>query len=241
MCIVRKSTYELTISYSVGDKFRKETYGIVSPDHQSLVVIEVPDDAEPIRTWASSRLTLFDVEVYDGRFSYSYDTGRGVGPASADPGATVNVRRDRDAWAQSIMPLTDQWPFIQNVGPMKVLKDAPDMPAGCVLLRYEGDRLRRDWYVDPARDYICVRQAEFAAADIHTRQVERIDLTRLPSGQWYAKTVHTPNTVELDVRLLSDSEIRELSREDEPTGFFNGEKLVKEARDRGGKVPFRAR
>jgi len=239
--IVRKSTYGLTISYSLGERFRKETYGIVSSDHQSPLAIELPDDVEQIRAWASSHLTLFRVEIYGGQFCYSYDTGRGLWPTSADPGATVDVRRDRDAWAQSIMPITDQWPFIGNVGPMRVLKDVPDMPAGCVLLRYEGTRLRRDWYVDPARDYICVKQAEFAPDDIHTRQVERTDLTRLPSGQWYAKTVHTPNTVELDVHPLSDSEIEELTRENESSGFFNGERLVKEAVDRGAKATFWAR
>lgn len=241
--IVRKSTYELAISYSLGERFRKETYGIVSPDHQSPLAIELPDDVEQIRAWATSHLTLFKVWIHDGGFSYSYDTGQGLWRTSADPGATVDVRRDRDAWAQSIMPITDQWPFIGNVGPMKVLKDVPEMPAGCVLLRYESERtgLRRDWYVDPARDYICVKQAEFAPDDIHTRQVDRTDLTRLPSGQWYAKTVHTPNTVELDVRLLSDSEIQELTSENESSGSFNGERLVKEAMDRGAKTTFWAR
>jgi hypothetical protein len=239
--IVRKSTYQLTISFSLGEKFRKETYGIVSPDHQSLLAIEWPDGVEQIRTWASSHLTLFGVEIDDGQFSYSLDTGQGLWPASADPGAAVKVRRGHDAWAQSIMPITDQWPFISNVGPMTVLEDAPDLPAGCVLLRFETPRLRRDWYVDPARDYICVKQRESASDDIYTRQVDRTDLTRLPSGQWYAKTVHTPNPVELQVRPLSDAEIQELTGENESSGFFSAEKLLKEAMDRGAKVTFWAR
>ena len=241
VCIVKKSTYQLAISFSLGEKFRKETYGIVSPDHQSLLALEWPDDVEQVRTWASSHLTLFGVEIYGDRFSYSYDTGQGLWPASADPGATLKVRRDSDAWAQSIMPITDQWPFLHNVGPMTVLEDVPEMPAGCVLLRYEGDRLRRDWYVDPARDYICVKQRESAPDDIHTRQVDRMDLTRLSSGQWYAKTVHTPNPVELDVRPLSDAEIQELTGESESSGFFSGEKLLKEAKDQGAKITFWAR
>ncbi len=124
---------------------------------------------------------------------------------------------------------------------MRVLEDAPRLPTGCVLLRFEGHDLRRDWYVDPARDYICVKQREFAPDDIHTRQIDRMDLTRLPSGQWYAKTVHTPNTVKLDVHPLSHAEIQELTRENESSGFFSGERLLQEAMDRGASVTFWAR
>jgi len=248
--IIRKSASELSISHSLGDKFRKETYGTTSPDHQELLAIALPDDVTEIDQWAATHLALFEVRIHDGRFEYAYDTGRGLWCSSTDPGATLRVRRDSDAWADSMMPIRDQWPFLSNVGPMKVLENAPEMPAGCVLLRFETPRLRRDWYIDPARDYICVKEVESSLNADRTVQREqghadRMDLTRLPSGQWYAGGIVRPGmlsgTAELDVRVLSDVEVEELARRDESTGFFSGEKLLKEARDRGAKVTFWAR
>lgn len=240
--ITRRSEYGLSISYRLGEKLRKETYGLASPDHQSLLPLELPDNVEQIHSWASGHLTLFELCIHDGQFEYTYNTGDGLWDSSTYPGATLSVRRGSgENWIDALMPIRDQWPFIDNVGPMRVLEDAPRLPTGCVLLRFEGHDLRRDWYVDPARDYICVKQREFAPDDIHTRQIDRMDLTRLPSGQWYAKTVHTPNTVKLDVHPLSHAEIQELTRENESSGFFSGERLLQEAMDRGASVTFWAR
>jgi hypothetical protein len=251
VCVIRKSAYELSISYRLGDRFRQETYGTASPDHRSLLALELPDGLENVRAWAVSHLTLFRLCLYDGQFEYSYDTGEGKWRSSTDPGATVSVRRHADDWIDApLMPTGDQWPFLSNVGPMQVVKDVPDTLAGCVLLRYEAPDLRRDWYLDPARDYICLKQAGFyleagQMGERKSEQAARMDLTQLPSGQWYARTVVRPGimsgTAQLDVRLLSEAEIRELGRENEPTGFFRGAKLLQEAKDRGANVTFWAR
>jgi hypothetical protein len=144
--------------------------------------------------------------------------------------------------------IRDQWPYISNVGPMEVLEDEPGTPARCILLRWEGLGLRRDWYVDPKRDYICVKRIEFRKDQqtnqlIKSSEVERTDLTRLSSGQWYARTIKSQGktTVGYDVRLLTDVELENLTSKDNSAGFFDGEKLLKSAMDDGVNVTFWAR
>jgi hypothetical protein len=131
---------------------------------------------------------------------------------------------------------------------MKVLEDEPGTPPGCVLLRFEGLGLRRDWYVDPGRDYICVKQIEFRKDQntdqlIKSSEIERTDLTRLSSGQWYARTIKSQGetAAEYDVKLLSDGELESLADKEDATGFFDGEELLKNAMDNGINVTFWAR
>ncbi|GAI50238.1 unnamed protein product, partial [marine sediment metagenome] len=146
-------------------------------------------------------------------------------------GEKLNVEYRNNDWIDAVISTSRQWPYISNVGPMEVLEDESGTPPGCVLLRYEGLGLRRDWYVDPRRDYICVKQLQFRK-DQDTDQLimenfweaERTDLTRLPSGQWYARTIKSQGetAAEFDVKLLPDSEIEHLTSKDNSAGLFDG-------------------
>ncbi len=251
MRIVRKSKYTLSISYRYGNKLRSESYGLTDTNHNNLFPIETPESSDQIHDWASNNLTLFDLCIFDGRYEYSYDSGEGLWDSSEKPGVTLDVRHHGADWIHVLLPIKDQWPYTNNVGPMWVLENEPGTPPGCVLLRYEGLGLRRDWYIDPERDYICVKQLEFRKdtdqwiADKYW-QAERTDLTRLPSGQWYARTIkkheyQPKQIIELDVKLLTDSEMKHLAGKDGSTGFFDGEKLLKNAIDNGADVTFWAR
>ncbi len=129
-----------------------------------------------------------------------------------------------------------------------MLEHEPGTPPGCVLLRYEDLDLQRDWYVDPERDYICVKQIELRKDQdtdqlTKSQEIERADLTRLSSGQWYARTIKSrgKTVAECDVKLLTDVELKNLAGKDGSTGFFDGEKLLKNAMDNGIKITFWAR
>ncbi len=249
MRIVSRSKYGLSIIHRCGDRLRSESYGLTNANHDSQLALELPQSNEEIQQWASDNLTLFDLCIFDGQYEYSYDTGEGLWESTEKPGATLSVRRRDGDWIDVLVPIRDQWPYVSNVGPMRVLTNDPTTPPGCVLLKYEGSDLQRDWYVDLERDYICVKQfqsrkdpetGQWAQEDYG--QTERADLTRLPSGQWYAGTIMYPKIMRaptrFDVELLADSEIERLIGEDDPTGFFDGERLLKEAMDNGVNVTF---
>ena len=250
MRIVEKDKYGLSISYCYDNKFRRESYGLTDASHNSPLPIKAPETNEQMREWASDNLTLIDLCIFDGEYEYSYNSGEGLWDSPEGPGVSLSVRHHGADWIDVLVPIQDQWPYISNVGPMIVLEDEPGAPAGCVLLRYEGMNLRRDWYVDPERDYICVKRLEFRKNKETNQWVEDkywraecTDLARLQSGQWYARTTkkHETTTEEVDIKLLTDFEMELLTGEDDSTGFFDGQKLLKNALDNGAKVTFWAR
>ena len=250
MRIVKKNTYKLSISYRYGNKFRSESYGVTDANHENLLPIEPPQSNEHIREWALNNLTLFDLCIFDGRYEYSYTCQEALWKSPEIAGPTLDVRQYDGDWIYALLPMRQQWPYITNVGPMWVLKNEPGTPPGCVLLRYQGAGVRRDWYIDSERDNICVRQLEFRE-DPETDQwiledcglLERTGLTRLSSGQWYAATTrrlgYQPEQITcLDVTLLTDSEVRHLTGKDSSTAFFDGEKLLRKAMANGTCITF---
>ena len=95
-----------------------------------------------------------------------------------------------------------------------------------------------------------MKEAEFSRKDAgepwtQRSQVERADLTRLPSGQWYARSVQWPRIVaaprQIDVKVLTEGEMERLAGAGGFTDFFGGEKLLKDARNSGATVTFWAR
>lgn len=251
MRIVKKTQYGLSICYRWGNKFRSEEYGLTDANHNSLLAIKAPETNDGIRQWASSNLTLFDLGIFDGEYVYSYNSGEGLWDSAERPGVSLSVRHHGPDWIDVLVPIRDQWPYISNVGPMWVLQDEPGTPAGCVLLRYEGMGKRRDWYVDPERDYICVKKLEFLKDKETNKWVEDeywraewTDLTPLPSGQWYARRTKGKGytvTTETEVELITDSQMELLTGKDDSVGFFDGEKLLKDAMDNGVRITFWAR
>jgi hypothetical protein len=242
MRIVEKSKVRLDIYYRVGNRLRHETYGKIDANNNRPLSIELPETNENIRGWAMSNLTLFSLRIYDGEYEYYLDK------APWKPVAKQSVEYRGNDLIDAFIGINQQWPYTHNVGPMWVLKDEPGTPPRCVLLRWEGLGLRRDWYVDPERDYICVKQLQLRKDEegdqfIEQSEVERENLTRLSSGQWYARTTTSRGEVlvEHDVTLLTDSEIEQLIGKDDSAGFFDGEKLLKSALDKGINVTFWAR
>ena len=242
MRILRKTKYRFDICHRSDNKLRYESYGKVDEKNNSSLPIEPPGTYEHIREWAMDNLTLFNLRIYDGEYEYDLDKA----PWKSEE--KLSVVHLSNNWIYGFMRIRGQWPYINNVGPMKVLEDEPGTPPGCVLLRYEGLGLRRDWYVNPERDYICVKRVEFRKDQdtgqfIKSSEVERTDLTRLSSGQWYGRTIKSQGetVAEHDVKLLTDFEIEHLTGKDDSEGFFNGERLLKNAMDNRANVTFWAR
>jgi hypothetical protein len=248
MRIVVKSKYRLDIYYRNGDKLRHESYAKIDGKNHGMLPIELPETDEHIRQWAMNNLFLVSLFIYDGQYEYDLIKAR----APWVPEAKLRVEYQSSDLMYAFISMREQWTYSDNVGPMKVLEDEPGTPPGCVLLRYEGllglHRLHRDWYVDPKRDYICVKQIELRKERdtgqlIESLEIERTDLSRLSSGQWYARTIKSrgETVAEYDVKLLTEAELENLTGKDDSAGFFDGEKILKNAMDNGINVTFWAR
>ena len=125
------------------------------------------------------------------------------------------------------------------------MENEPEMSPGCLLMRYEGTGVRRDWYIDTEHDYICVKRIQYRKDEnsgefINPSETELTNLSRFQSGQWYAKTTERRGEMleEYDVKLLSESEIEQLAGKDDSKGFFDGVKVIKSEMDKGKKVRF---
>jgi hypothetical protein len=236
----------ISVTYRLGNKLRKETY--VPANYENIPSIAPPKDPEQLRQWVDeNNLFLLNIIIFDGEYEYTYTLDVEM-ENFPDPTLHVKQYSTEEDWIDVLIPIRSQWPYVDHVGPVEVLEDEPGTPQGCILLRYGGKKFRMDCYVDPERDYICVQKFEWTK-DKDTNQwierkyfqAKRTDLNQLPSGQWYAKTVideKGDTAVEVDVKLLTDAEKDRLLELDNTTGFFSGQKLLKEAMDTQTKITF---
>ncbi len=251
MRIVYASEHGLSLTWRWGNCLRSESYGKTDVSHNEVFPINLPKGVKDIRQWARDNLALYRTTIFDGQYEYAYVSGQAPWDHSRAPAGKLQVQRHNSDYIDVLIPIRDQWPYTSNVGPMTVLEELPGVPAGCVLLRYEGLNLRRDWYVDPNRDYICVRQSEYREAsdgNLQTDdqwQIARTDLTQLPTGQWYAQTIDRPHRkgggFVYDVTLLNDADVQQLTGENDAEGFFDGKRLLQNALDKEIPVTYWAR
>ncbi len=244
--VVKTSEYGVDITWRWGNRLRSESYGKTDASHNEVFPVGLPADVEDVHQWARDNLIHYSTTLFDGSYEYAFVSGAAPWDHQKAPKGKLHVQCHSSDWINVLIPICDQWPYVSNVGPMTVLEAESGVPAGCVLLRYEGLRLRRDWCVDPNRDYICVKQSEYPeAADGSLQtgaqwQIERTDLTQLPTGQWYVRTIdrlrRASGNVEYDVTLLTDADVERLNSD--AADFFDGEKLLRRAQDSGIPVTF---
>lgn len=252
MRVIDRNKFWLTIRYRWGRKLRKELYGHVNESRNDFIPLEVPDNTTEIRDWARKNLSLLELAVFDGSYRYEFDTadGQAVFENTEQPLLCVESLSP-DSIHVLLRPLFDQWPYVSNVGPMRVLPREPGLPPGCVLLRYEGLGLRRDWIVDAQRDNVCLRNTEYGKSeesDAWTLNeghgpVERTDWVQLPTGQWYTRTIRTPgrpSVTTISVDLMTEDDVATVA-DSNIEAFFSGEKLIQQARQAGAKITFWAR
>ncbi len=239
MRIITKSQFGMSISYRMGDQFRNESYMSFNSDHTDLVARNYPREQTDWRAWAAEHLTAEGINVFDQEYDYKFYT----------LDASLSIQRHDKDWIHVCVPIRDQWPYINNVGPMTVLPTEPNLPDGCVLLRYERTDLRRDWVVDTQRDFICLEQHEYdldEATGLWRKSgdfyVERTDLIQLSSGQWYAGTVSRPErmngSTRYEVTLLTEKEMEQQLSKDTFVRFFDGEQLIKQAKESQATISF---
>lgn len=99
------------------------------------------------------------------------------------PQVHVTRRNPRSLLARNSWPDEIQWPIWESGPDFKLSDRNADTPSGCVGLRTGGDgNQRTDYYFDPANDYVCLKQIDWAkrqGAWTKTSQTTLSDLHRI--------------------------------------------------------------
>ena len=147
----------------------------------------------------------------------------------------------------------DHWPVIGwNRREFAATAPRPDTPPGCLVIRTEREDLHNEFTVDPARDYIAIRQVEWDRwqGDKWERTERRaVRWKRLPGGSWYVaaweqrRQVGLPRA-DIDAKPDSKEDDLEIHRLDvtplEPGQFprdiFDGARFLEAAKKAGAVI-----
>lgn len=207
--------------------------------------LQLPATAEQVLAWSKSQVPV-NMDLSDGERTFSK---HGPLPAPFNrPGSKVQPPRlsiHRSVFMNmQWWPTSYQWPVVDTSGPFAFLTEQGEALPGTVAIRTDAGDMRRDYYLDPKRDYICVHQVWWEKVFgqwAKQRQYELLDLKQLPGGQWYATkqrltTYANPErklggyeiTWNIDLALLKENEF--------PPDVFNGEKLLEDSKREGAVI-----
>jgi hypothetical protein len=139
-------------------------------------------------------------------------------------------------------PTDDQWPMVEQAGPSAAfLNEGRENLPGTIAIRHEAGNIRRDFYIDPNRDYICIKWVwweKTAGKWAKEREYTLLDLKKLPEGQWYATkerltTYGSPQRKTRGYELTWNLDFQLLKKDDFPPDIFNGDKLLEESKRDG--------
>ena len=221
------------VVYRDGGKVWEMQYNIMpanDPKHKDAH-LPLPAPAARLLAWTRTQVPV-NLYFFDGTRT-TYLRWRKFFEENSQP--TVEIRRDITI-ATSDDPYRFQWPYLWSTN-IQMLADAPDLPPGCIALRRETVSDRKDYYVDPAHDHICVRMvSSWKRSDKWEKHSGRVlsNFVRLPGGQWYA-TRRRPisyggpkrETARYGQAELID--VKPLAENDYPPGVFDVEDLLKGA------------
>jgi hypothetical protein len=152
---------------------------------------------------------------------------------------------------QTIWPSTLFRPYLEYGlgmgGQAEIVESPPIKIPGTVLLRYhfDGNRIDlADYYIDPRRDYLCLKRILWARGTIRQKEFEDdlSELRQLPGGHWWAakRTSQYYGTAGGDAWLNTRSiNIQPLADSDFSPSTFDGDNLLQRAKAaRATIVPF---
>jgi len=150
--------------------------------------LKLPVSAEEVVQWAQTQVPV-NIAVFDGSRSYIRRNPHPSPSFTNEPEPRVRVTRDSGLFSSS-RPHEALWPYAnRNPASFEWIEDAPEELSGYIGLRINMADIRRDFYIDPDHDYICVRWIwwkQRSGVWEKEREYESTDLVQLPEGQWYA-------------------------------------------------------
>ena len=227
-----EGSHEIDIIWRDGDKVRQSRYfSLFEPYH-----LPVPCTATEVLQWTQTQVPV-GVTMVDGekRYRRSNPHPRVVG---ANSQSTIRVNRGKSLMLSS-WPHDKLWPYAkQTASRFEFIQDLPQELSGCIGLRRDSGDIRREFYVDPAHDYICVKWIWWKLRSGNwekERQYELSGFTRLPEGHWYASnclltTFADPERGTGQGGANWSIDIEVIDEGDYPLDVFNGEKLMEGAK-----------
>jgi hypothetical protein len=194
--------------------------------------LELPAKVEEVLDWANTQ-TPVSIAIYDGERSYIKSGPLPEHFINRDE-PYVRVSRGESLFGSS-KPHEDFWPYANRKPERFNLIDEPlEELSGYIGLRIDSGDIRRDFYIDPEHDYICVRWIwwiERSGSWQKKREYECSDFTSFEQGQWYATrriliTYPDPEKGTSRGGANWNIDIKELKEHEYPPNTFDSEKLM---------------
>jgi len=230
-----EGSHMIDIIWRDGDKVRQSRYSSLFKEPYHL---PVPCTATEVLQWTQTQVPI-GVKMVDGVKRYrrsNLHPGYEYEDANSRP--TIRVTRGKSLMLSS-WPHDKQWPYAkQKASRFELIQDVPQELIGCIGLRSDSGDIRREMYLDPAHDYICVKWIWWKLRSENwekERQYELSGFTRLPEGHWYASnclltTYADPERGTSQGGANWSVDIEVLDEGDYPLDVFNGEKLMEGAK-----------
>jgi hypothetical protein len=155
--------------------------------------------------------------------------------------------------SHSVHEIDDQWEYAHwNWTELATGQSEEIAPAGQILVHAERRELKKDWFVDPGRDYTVARHVQYRLIGDRweKRETRAVHWERLPEGPWYVSVWETRSRVKAtgnpaDGNLPQPEEeqvdrkrivITPLEPEDFPADLFDGDKFLEAARASGAQI-----
>lgn len=229
-----EGSHEIDVIWRDGDRIRQSRYFSLTKEPYHL---PVPCTATEVLQWTQTQVPV-GVTMVDGQRRYRRSNPHPSSSSGEDREPKVRVNRGKSLMLSS-WPHDKQWPYVkQATASFEIIPDLPQELSGCVGVRRDSGDIRREMYIDPAHDHICVKWIwwKLRSGDWEKeRQYELSGFTRLPDGHWYASTCLLTTYADpergtsqgganwsIDVTVLDEG--------DYPPDAFDGEKLMEGAK-----------
>jgi hypothetical protein len=228
---------EVEIVWRDAERIRHDHYFTFPADLHPQHHLGVPATAQGVLDWAKTQPPI-STYLFDGERMY---TRHYLHPVFPDSPAEARVTKSRDGRGlpTNSRPIEEQWSYVTGtLAGLEVIADAPEELSKYIGLRNDSGDIRREFYIDPEHDYLCIRNIwwkQRLGRWEKEREYEYSDFTRLPEGQWYAAKcilVTYPDPERGTVRGGANWNIavQLLEEGDFPPDTFNGEKLLEGAK-----------
>ncbi len=213
-----KQRDNMGIVWRSGLKIHHHSYFNLDAEYYPNRHLDLPATEDTVFQWIQTQKPA-TINLFDGERQYRWHHPNYDNKAKPPEVRVMRVRSDYLMGGYS-KPIDEQWPLdIRNPSRYTIIEDAPEELAAYVGLRSERGDIRREFYLDPQHDYICLRQIWWKQRSGQwekQRDFGDSAFERLPQGQWYASK-HGDNW-NLHVVVLQENEF--------PPDTFNGEKLL---------------
>jgi hypothetical protein len=219
--------------YRDGERFAQTRYFV--NDLPGLPSFPRNATAEQVLSWLGTRIPVEQI-VEDGQRDFRR-TNNVFNEPNKPPAQVRVMQHSKFPDNSNHLPGT-QWPYVKLSGTPEKVESHADAPEGLIILRRTLGDHRLDAWIDPSKDYACVRDVWQNLVDgkwVDDRVTYYSDFAQTEAGQWYA----TDRRIEMSANAKRGTsasthhekiELKVLKPEEIPPGTFDGEKLLEGAK-----------